>query len=65
MKTTFNGKQVEVTIELASSTCDSMISEGHYVETGVDLTDAELDALTDESGDMICEYAMENGGYRD
>jgi hypothetical protein len=65
MKTTYKNRPVELEIELGRhSACDSFISSGNYTDGAQeDLSDTELEELTDLLSDEICESDMEFYGY--
>lgn len=65
MKTTYKNRPVEVEIEFGRySACDSFISAGRYLDGDLeDLTDSELDELTNLLADEIYEADMEEYGY--
>lgn len=49
----FNGRDVEIVIEGVDKRdypkfCDAYIEEGYYVDTGIELTEAELDELMEQ-----------------
>lgn len=57
MKTTFNSRPVEISDinHDSKDSCDSFIESAYYIDTEIDLTDEELDELTDENRDIITE----------
>lgn len=49
MKTTFKGRSVEIgDVTHRSDVVDSFVETAYYEDTGKELTDAELDELTDQ-----------------
>lgn len=64
-KLSFNDRQVEIIFSLEKHTCDSFVASGYYLDNFEDLTDGELDKITDENQDIIMELALENGQYRE
>lgn len=65
MKTTYKNRPVQFEIELGNwSACDSFICAAMYLDGNLEeLTDTELNELTDLLADEICEYDMEWYGY--
>jgi len=65
MKTTYKNRPVELEIELGRhSACDSFIASGNYTDGAQeDLSDLELEELTNLLADKICEADMNFYGY--
>lgn len=61
----YNGRTVEVNFTLERHTCDSYAVEGYYLDNGKDMSEAELDEVTDLYQDIILNLAFENGVYRE
>lgn len=65
MITTYKNRPVECEIEFgAHSACDSFIASGGYLDGDLeDLSDFELEELTNLLSDEICEADTEAHGY--
>lgn len=64
MITTFNGRQVEITdVQHGADPCDSFIVAAVYVDDEADVTDEDLDVLTEESSALLDEawYEYQQG----
>ena len=54
MKVVFNDRQVEIdSFNFGVHIEDSYIESAYYVDTEIDLTDEELDLLTNENQDLV------------
>lgn len=59
----YRNQIVEAEVDYSGAACDAFIAAGYYVDTGVDLTETELDELNAKAQDKIAEYCMERSGY--
>lgn len=63
MKLTYKDRQVRLEVDHSSAACDAFFSAGYYTDNGDDLTDSELDELTETRQDKLSEYCLEQDGF--
>lgn len=63
MKLIYKDRQVRLEVDHSSAACDAFFSAGYYTDTGDDLTNEELDELTQQRSDALVEYCLKHDGY--
>lgn len=56
-------REVEVEVDAAGAACDSYFCSGYYIDNNQELTDRELEYLTEAYQDALAEYCLERHGY--
>ncbi len=64
MKLTYKNRPVYAEVDYSGAACDSFIGAAYYEDKAMeDLTEDELEELTDIAQEKLAEYCMNHSGY--